>query len=234
MDYMAIITDGLAEPDLIRHLQREQRKAADQYYTPEEFYDGCRRAVDELEADYIDELRLYTYLQDDNPDKDIPEPRLSLMKYTGGRLWQSLTIGNINFIRSCVDEAERLTSTTAPTPEPVTTPAPQTFPDYLNFEDPKKREGLAEEIREIMRYKDPKDWAALFIALRETNKLIEKHRVRSAMHRIMKAYFGDNIGHLSGFMNYTKNGLDYYEKQQDKTMARLIKEYIDKIEFLEF
>ncbi|NLX28738.1 MAG: hypothetical protein GXY59_07185 [Bacteroidales bacterium] len=123
MDYMAIITDGLAEPDLIRHLQREQRKAADQYYTPEEFYDGCRRAVDELEADYIDELRLYTYLQDDNPDKDIPEPRLSLMKYTGGRLWQSLTIGNINFIRSCVDEAERLTSTTAPTPEPVTATA---------------------------------------------------------------------------------------------------------------
>jgi len=125
MDYMAIITDGLAEPDLIRHLQREQRKAADQYYTPEEFYDGCRRAVDELEADYIDELRLYTYLQDDNPDKDIPEPRLSLMKYTGGRLWQSLTIGNINFIRSCVDEAERLTSATAtaPTPEPVTTTA---------------------------------------------------------------------------------------------------------------
>lgn len=123
MDYMAIITDGLAEPDLIRHLQREQRKAADQYYTPEEFYDGCRRAVDELEADYIDELRLYTYLQDDNPDKDIPEPRLSLMKYTGGRLWQSIDGGNIQYIRDCIDEAERLTSTTAPTPEPVTTPA---------------------------------------------------------------------------------------------------------------
>jgi hypothetical protein len=234
MDYMAIITDGLAEPDLIRHLQREQRKAADQYYTPEEFYDGCRRAVDELAAAYNYEVDLNKDLQDLNPGMFVPEPRLSLMKYTGGRLWQSIDGGNIQYIRDCIDEAERLTIATAPTPEPVTTPAPQTFPDYLNFEDPKKREGLAEAIREIMRYKDPKDWAALFIALRETNKLIEKHRVRSAMHRIMKAYFGDNIGHLSGFMNYTKNGLNFHEKQQDKTMARLIKEYIDKIEFLEF
>ena len=123
MDYMAIITDGLAEPDLIRHLQREQRKAADQYYTPEEFYDGCRRAVDELETAYNYEVDLNKDLQDLNPGMFVPEPRLSLMKYTGGRLWQSLTIGNINFIRSCVDEAERLTSSTAPTPEPVTATA---------------------------------------------------------------------------------------------------------------
>ena len=241
MDYMNILLEGITTPAIrpyfAEYLIREFKKSETLGYSRGEFFHGLKTACTEL-RDELARCRAFlngvVFELDEDFQQVFSNTEINLIRYTGGRFSGFLREPTIEFIRDCIDEAERLTSSTAPTPEPVTTPAPQTFPDYLNFEDPKKREGLAEAIREIMRYKDPKDWAALFIALRETNKLIEKHRFRSPMYRIMKAYFGDNIGHPSGFMSYTKEGLDYYEKQQDKTMARLIKEYIDKIENLEF